>query len=186
MIYLIVNREEKFCKIGYSIEPKSRLAQLQTGNPYPLELLSVIEGEIQLEKEIHERFKECRLQGEWFVLTQDILDYFKCANDGNFKTFTDYVYLIYSLKSAFEINLLFYLAGNMNSKNIIKLNGVKRKEIMSLFNKNSSYVSTKLKNLENKKLIFKTQDGYLVNPYLFWKSELHTRNQVIQKLNLDL
>jgi hypothetical protein len=63
-------------KIGYSNNPQGRLQLLQTGNPYPLEVLATIPGEgRRKERELHERFATSRLSGEWFEPTADLLAY---------------------------------------------------------------------------------------------------------------
>lgn len=54
-------------KIGFTTDIKNRLLQLQTANPYPLNLLLYYPGEIEDEKEIHAGFREMRLEGEWFL-----------------------------------------------------------------------------------------------------------------------
>ena len=53
-------------KIGLSKTPKGRLRTLQTGHPRELVLLASLEGSRRLEREIHERFANLRLRGEWF------------------------------------------------------------------------------------------------------------------------
>jgi|GEM_PF-3222611 len=62
-----------FVKIGTSASPESRLNQLRSGNPEPFEMLAQVRGGRQLERELHARFASCRHQGEWFVLTDEIL-----------------------------------------------------------------------------------------------------------------
>jgi len=53
-------------KIGFSIDVDGRLAGMRTDNPFPLQLLGVIAGPVQLEKALHAVFNEHRHQGEWF------------------------------------------------------------------------------------------------------------------------
>lgn len=58
-------------KIGYAVDPKKRLAVLQTGCPYPLELIGTFQcsnlPECRLrEKQLHELFCYCWKNGEWF------------------------------------------------------------------------------------------------------------------------
>lgn len=66
MIYLIYNESVKHLKIGYSIKPKQRLAELQIGNSYKLSLLHIQEGNLKEEKTIHKILKEYRINGEWY------------------------------------------------------------------------------------------------------------------------
>ena len=68
MVYLITDRKNNKCKIGYSGAPEKRLLQLQTGNPFQLSLEKTIPGTIEEEFRIHKIFEFYRLEGEWFEL----------------------------------------------------------------------------------------------------------------------
>lgn len=76
MVYCIGSPERGIVKIGHSINPQKRLMELKTGNPFQLEVLAVIEGDDKKERELHEKFKDLRLAGEWFSYTHDIKEYF--------------------------------------------------------------------------------------------------------------
>lgn len=80
MIYLITCLQNNSCKIGFSSDPKKRLTSLQTSNPYKLELSAIIDGDIIKEKELHEKFKEFSLLGEWFKYNQSIMEFFNSEN----------------------------------------------------------------------------------------------------------
>lgn len=67
-IYVIANLEFKVCKIGFSNNVQSRLVQIQTGCPFPLEVYKVFKGTMQQEKRIHQKYKQFRMNGEWFKL----------------------------------------------------------------------------------------------------------------------
>lgn len=77
MIYLIVCEETNTCKIGYSLNPQSRLKGVQTGNPFKLSLNYVIRGSIKDEKALHNKFCEYSISREWFSCSDDILSYFE-------------------------------------------------------------------------------------------------------------
>lgn len=64
MIYFI--RSGQYVKIGVSARPWTRLAEFQTGNPEPLEMLAVGPGDYGFESELHRLFGEHRGVGEWF------------------------------------------------------------------------------------------------------------------------
>ena len=105
MIYLIKCDKTESCKIGYSKNPENRLIQLQTGNPFSLELVTSIEGGLKKEKLIHKFFKKYKLSGEWFSYNQDIKDYFKIEEP----------YLIYSsmiliLKGSSDVKMKLFAA----------------------------------------------------------------------------
>lgn len=76
MVYLIKCTVNNVCKIGFSDNPKDRLQQLQTSYPHKLELTSIIDGDISIERHIHEYFKEFNTHGEWFMYNQLIKEYF--------------------------------------------------------------------------------------------------------------
>jgi len=60
------NMDIQFVKIGFSTEPRSRMKQMSTGNPFDLRLLTFFPGCQCVEKWIHKEFKETRERGEWF------------------------------------------------------------------------------------------------------------------------
>lgn len=64
MLYLIGCG--KYVKIGVSARPWERLAEFQTGNPEPLEMLAIGPGDHAFESELHRLFGEYRGVGEWF------------------------------------------------------------------------------------------------------------------------
>lgn len=69
-------------KIGISVEPEKRLKALQTGYPYPLQIVCVVEGGgAELETAYHARFAAHRLHGEWFEPHPDILAEIERLND---------------------------------------------------------------------------------------------------------
>lgn len=77
MIYLIVDENKNFCKIGFTEkEIESRLSMLQTGNPLKLFILSLIDGTSTTEREFHNRFRNLHKRGEWFLFMPEILTYF--------------------------------------------------------------------------------------------------------------
>lgn len=58
-------------KVGVAKSPESRLSELQTGNPFPLTLISKVEmpsrmAAYNLESFIHHRIDKYRMSGEWF------------------------------------------------------------------------------------------------------------------------
>lgn len=65
--YLVAAENSISIKIGYAGNPKSRLADLQIGQPFQLTLLHVWQGDY--ERELHHRFAPQRVRGEWFDLT---------------------------------------------------------------------------------------------------------------------
>src|SRR5258706_1201450 len=75
MQYLYIIKCQDFHKIGIANDVEARLAQLSTGNPYPLEVVVIYafdNAEI-VERSIHQRYKEIRQRGEWFNLDYEAL-----------------------------------------------------------------------------------------------------------------
>lgn len=73
MQYLYLIKCQQYYKIGVASDVESRLAQLSTGNPFPLEVKIVYEfdnAEI-VERAIHQKLKNKRVRGEWFELSYE-------------------------------------------------------------------------------------------------------------------
>jgi hypothetical protein len=66
MIYFVKDTVTQAVKIGYSKNPKKRLAGLQTATPNALVLLGTIHGSLDSETAFHDKFAGYKLQGEWF------------------------------------------------------------------------------------------------------------------------
>ena len=69
MIYFIQAVSGGPIKIGYAKNIWSRLGGLQTSHPEKLTVLGYIEGDLETERSLHDRFAESRLSGEWFTDT---------------------------------------------------------------------------------------------------------------------
>lgn len=69
--------DERFLKIGYSDDDvRSRLAQIQTGNPRPLELLGILPDATRVdEAALHFQFAEHWVRGEWFTPSDEIIEF---------------------------------------------------------------------------------------------------------------
>jgi hypothetical protein len=66
MIYFIQPQRGGPVKIGYARKPENRLRELQCGNPYPLQIVAVVDGGWTTEAVLHKRFASGRMEGEWF------------------------------------------------------------------------------------------------------------------------
>lgn len=76
-VYFIQQGNSGPIKIGYTRDDLySRLKRLQTGNPLPLKVLAIIDGATtRTEISLHSRFSSCRLNGEWFAPTDELLKF---------------------------------------------------------------------------------------------------------------
>lgn len=74
-VYFILNNDK--VKIGYTKNVKKRLKQLQTANGDNLILLGYIEGDKNVEHQLHEKFETYRIRdnGEWFFASEAIINF---------------------------------------------------------------------------------------------------------------
>tara|TARA_R110002012_G_scaffold320774_1_gene545487 strand:- start:4332 stop:4883 length:552 start_codon:yes stop_codon:yes gene_type:complete len=73
VVYFVKHKFMKPIKIGYSNNLKMRLQDLKCASPYGLEIIGTIPtyNAQYLEKIIHERLKNRRLNGEWFDISHE-------------------------------------------------------------------------------------------------------------------
>jgi len=64
-------------KIGYATNPTKRIKDLDTGSAVNLELLGVVPGSLAKERQLHQKFAQYRIKGEWFNYSDEIKDYVK-------------------------------------------------------------------------------------------------------------
>lgn len=74
--YVYFVRCNEFVKIGIAKDPNARMAFMQTGNPYELELLRVFKSTspAQDEEMIHLELDKYRVRGEWFKLPDKLIN----------------------------------------------------------------------------------------------------------------
>lgn len=60
-------------KIGRSTNVPDRVATLQTANHASLRLVAQLPGGVEVERLLHRRFAPCRLHGEWFEASADLI-----------------------------------------------------------------------------------------------------------------
>lgn len=73
----IIGQEGEFVKIGIAANPTQRAAQLQTGNPYPLDVVYVRRASSRMaaktiEARTHQILSEAHMAGEWFGVTYSL------------------------------------------------------------------------------------------------------------------
>lgn len=79
MIYFL-KRTDALIKIGYTNNYLQRLKQLQSEHG-ELVLLGWKNGAMAEEKELHRKFAECRVQGEWFNPTDELNTYIEAETN---------------------------------------------------------------------------------------------------------
>jgi len=73
VIYFIAEDDTNYVKIGYcKASPETRLQQLQVGNVRKLRIVASCEGTLGAETELHLRFKDSLVRGEWFRPTAEL------------------------------------------------------------------------------------------------------------------
>lgn len=78
MVYFIGNKLYNYVKIGHTVNNvKGRLVSLQVGCPFDLEILGIVDGNKNTEKQLHKKFDEYWIRGEWFKLCWPIYKYIK-------------------------------------------------------------------------------------------------------------
>lgn len=65
--YIIQDTATGLCKIGSAVNPAHRMKTLQTGCPGELKLVLVLDTDCEVQ--LHTRFKDARVRGEWFKVT---------------------------------------------------------------------------------------------------------------------
>ena len=68
-IYFLQGEFTGLIKIGFSSNPKRRLEVLSAGSSEPIRFLAVTRGDQDLENLLHQRFRDARVHGEWFLPT---------------------------------------------------------------------------------------------------------------------
>ena len=71
-IYVVGNKKESVCKIGYSKDPFKRIKSIQTGCPFKLHIFLIIRGNRTIEKQLHRKYKSYKHTGEWFKYEKDL------------------------------------------------------------------------------------------------------------------
>jgi hypothetical protein len=62
-------------KIGFSEKPKLRVVKIATDSPFPCRIMGVMEGTLLDEADIHRKFSHLRTRGEWFELSEDLIEF---------------------------------------------------------------------------------------------------------------
>jgi hypothetical protein len=73
--YVRMVNADGFIKIGVATSPESRLANMQVGSPYELELMHSEPGDETLEAQLHARFQHLHVRGEWFRPDPDLVNF---------------------------------------------------------------------------------------------------------------
>jgi hypothetical protein len=78
-VYFI--RSGKAIKIGFTTDLDQRVRRLQTASSAPLELLGTVAGTLEDEQNLHRRFANLQLRGEWFRGHSSLMAYIREATE---------------------------------------------------------------------------------------------------------
>lgn len=65
-VYVIGSHKYKFFKVGFSQDPFKRLKSIQTGCPFQVWVVLIINATMDYEKQLHRKFRRENTVGEWF------------------------------------------------------------------------------------------------------------------------
>ena len=74
-VYFIQRGKQGPIKIGVTKYLYRRLAEIQRSYPQRLRILGIIDGYLDQERVLHERFAHLRLDGEWFSIANELSNY---------------------------------------------------------------------------------------------------------------
>lgn len=79
LVYLLKIEDRDEYKIGVTTNLDKRVTQLSTQMPFELEIINTIKSNdiYQLESELHSKFEDKNINGEWFELTNRDISYIK-------------------------------------------------------------------------------------------------------------
>lgn len=83
-IYFVICKATGAVKIGRADNVKNRLSSLQISTPNELAVLGYFRAPAVFEGVLHTIFASSRLRGEWFSITDDLLDLVEAGNDRNY------------------------------------------------------------------------------------------------------
>lgn len=73
--------DSNYVKVGYSVNPQKRVAELQTGNPRKLVILAIMKGTLEDERALHAKYADANILQEWFELSDELLEEFQPADE---------------------------------------------------------------------------------------------------------
>lgn len=73
-VYMFLDDARGVVKIGIATDVRRRLGQVQVGYPWKLGIVRVIDGDRRTERWMHRKYKDRRLNGEWFEWQAEMLD----------------------------------------------------------------------------------------------------------------
>lgn len=75
LVYFVQGADGGPIKIGIAADPEARLGFLQISSPSKLRITRTVEGGREKERELHGRFSDDRIRGEWFRASDALAAY---------------------------------------------------------------------------------------------------------------
>lgn len=76
-VYFINNPSNGLIKIGHAIDPRARCGSLSREAGVKLEMLGIMDGRREKEKEMHDKFWHLHEVGEWFRRDDDLIAFIR-------------------------------------------------------------------------------------------------------------
>lgn len=81
LVYFIQCNSTKNIKIGKSINVHERMKQIKGMTPSGIDLLATIDGDTDVEANLHKKFNKYSVHGEWFKPSRELMDFIKSIQD---------------------------------------------------------------------------------------------------------
>lgn len=181
MIYLI--QSGNFLKIGYTSDIVKRMKQYNTCNPDYI-LLGITEGNREDEKRLHNKFSKLKHKNEWFYYNDSILKEFKSygtvSDDEFFCMFSCGSNALYKLQSVIAIKLVLMLCCSLKSNSaILHVSNRLRGELGVNLGISQKKLDEAFELLEEHNIIYRKNGNIKLNPIMFWKGNIKSRNYTI-------
>lgn len=76
VVYFLYCEAASAVKIGFTTQNvRLRMGAIQCGNPYPVVLLALLNGTTATEEELHLKFQDLWMRGEWYRYEGALADY---------------------------------------------------------------------------------------------------------------
>lgn len=173
LVYFIKHSNVSPIKIGKSTKEnfKSRLGHLKISSPYGIEILGVIKTDnaYKLERSLHSKFKESRLNGEWFDISEKIIDGLLLLHqdDEFIKAKNDFIFSYNGIRKSLKIDVINDLLKNHKGEVL------QQKDIIAMYIKYqpAEFIKNELKNsvleIKNHYVNGKSKKGYKIPSHLY-------------------
>lgn len=108
-------------------------------------------------------------------------------SDSFYMTFIDYVAPFFQLKNGTSKSILSWLCGKaIFNTGQVSLGAADRKKLCEELNIRNNVLSNSLRELVNKALIMGSKGSYIINPQVFWKGDLKTREDILNNSEIQV